>query len=109
MWSFSAFKEIETLGIVILTIGLVAFSIYNGNAMIKDADIYNHLLVILKQPEGNNKVFDETVKNAVDIYPPKEQSKILLFHIFVSLLAILVIIRKYLPGFIRYFRNKIEG
>jgi len=99
------YKEIEASGIVILTIGLIAFSIYNGNAMIKDVTIYNHLLDVLKKPEDNTKVFNEAVK----IYKTKWLPKILVFHILISLLAILVIIRKYLSGFIKRSRDKMVG
>jgi uncharacterized membrane protein YesL len=73
--------------------------------MIKDVTIYNHLLDVLKKPEDNTKVFNEAVK----IYKTKWLPKILVFHILISLLAILVIIRKYLSGFIKRSRDKIVG
>ena len=96
------YREMETSGIVILTIGLIAFSIYNGDAMIKDASIYNRLLDVLQHSEGNT----EGVSEAVKIYKPKWLPKILSFHILISLLAILVIIRKYIPGMIKKLRDK---
>lgn len=97
------YREIEQLGIVILAIGLIAFSVYNGIAMVKDVTVYNELLNILQTESKTESVLNKAVK----IYKTKSLPKILVFHILVSLLAILVIIRKYLSGFIKNSRDKI--
>lgn len=97
------YNQIETFGIVILAIGMIAFSIYNGNAMVRDISIYNHLLKIL-----NSESKPGAFKKAVKIFEEKCLLRILFFHILVSLLAILVIIRKYIHGVIKNLRDKAK-
>lgn len=85
------YKEIEKLGLVIMSFGFVAFSIYNLKAMVKDVIVHNHLLKVLKTESKNELLYE-----ALGTYEEKKLWIILFFHIFFSLLTVLVILRKYL-------------
>ena len=84
------YKEIEILGLFILVIGFLAFSIYNLLAMVKDVNIHNHLLEILNTASNS-----EVLSKAVEVFEEKSLLKVFVFHILFSLLTILVIFRKY--------------
>jgi hypothetical protein len=88
------YNEIEKLGICILVVGFVAFSIYNAVAMYQNVVVYNYLLKTL-QSTGINRL-----DLATSIFEEKSEFKIIFSQNIFSLLTILVIIRKYISRLI---------